>query len=85
MSREIKINDKTKLQIGEFTTDRGAKYISLRRLYKGQDDNFYPQKTRSGGYNMIFLSSEEWAAVLPAMRAFLFLEETDKTKEDIQF
>lgn len=85
MGKIIEIGEKVKLEIGEFTTDRGSKFVSLRRLYKsGQDGNFYPQKTKSGGYNMIYLSEEEWTYALTALQSFFGYAPMGE-KEDVPF
>lgn len=72
MPIEVEIDDKVKLSIDEFTSDKGRTYISMRRLYCSKaGGKFFPQKTRAGGYNLIYLSMEEWVAVLPRLKAYL--------------
>jgi hypothetical protein len=72
MPIEVEIDDRVKLEISEFTTEKGRSLISIRRMSCSKPGGkFFPQKTKAGGYNLIFLSLEEWTAILPRLKTYL--------------
>ena len=89
MPRKVEINEKTYFEIGEFTTDRGTEFVSVRKMYRGTDGNFYPAKYKSGGYVLLNITVEEWEPLLFALNDYFDLSKNStlikKEEEDLPF
>lgn len=71
---------KAKIEISDFQSDRGNKFVTVRRFergYKDKADQYYPQKFKKckgcktgGGMNMFMLSVDEWHELMPRLNQY---------------
>jgi hypothetical protein len=72
MSIFIEIDDWTKVEIDQWTSEKGNVFMTLRQLKRGKNtDKYFPQKTKSGGFSALALRVEHWVKVAPRLIEYL--------------